>query len=147
MKTGAMTKEALFILGFLLLAACNDNGPSPAPTQLPTDVPLEAQAWSIFYSPGMPPHPTPRTGGGWYFDFPTAPGSVHYVLAAVHMAASNSVDASISVITTDTPIFVYSLQPDNNCISPARVRFLLQEKGDDLSGKTASNTLDGGPTA
>jgi len=34
----------------------------------------------------MPPHPTSQTGGGWYFDFPTAPGSVHYVLAAVNIA-------------------------------------------------------------
>src|ERR1700730_16251032 len=43
-------------------------------------------------------------------------------------------DASILVATTGTPIFVYNLQPDNACAYPAHVRFLLQEKGDDLSG-------------
>jgi hypothetical protein len=32
------------------------------------------------------------------------------------------------------PMFVYNLQPDNTCVYPAHVRFLLQEKGDDLSG-------------
>jgi hypothetical protein len=96
---------------------------------------MDAQVWSILYSPGMPPHPTAQASGGWYFDFPTAPGSVHYVLAAVHMAPSNSVDASISVITTDMPEFVYNLQPDNTCLFPAHVRFLLQEQGDDLSGR------------
>jgi hypothetical protein len=82
----------------------------------------------------MPPHATPQTGGGWYFDFPTDPNSVHYVLAAVNMAASNYVDASILVTTTGTPVFVYNLQLDNTCVYPAHVRFLLQEKGDDLSG-------------
>ena len=36
---------------------------------------------------------------------------------------------------TGTPVFVYNLQPDNTCVYPAHVRFLLQQKGDDLSGK------------
>jgi hypothetical protein len=113
-----------FILG-LLLAACNDESSA---------VPMNAQAWSITYSPGMPPHPTPQASGGWYFDFPTNSNSVHYVLAAVNMAATDSVDARILVSTSGTPVFVYNLQPDNNCVYPAHVRFLLQEKGDDLSG-------------
>jgi hypothetical protein len=83
----------------------------------------------------MPPHPTPQLGGGWYFDFPIAPGSVHYVLAEVNMAASSDVEASISVTTSGTPVFVYNLQPNNTCTYPAHVRLLLQQKGDDLSGR------------
>ena len=129
----AMTKVALFILGLLLLTACNDAGLSATPGS--TVVPMDARAWSILYSPGMPSHPTAQTAGGWYFDFPTAPNSVHYVLATVNMSASTSVDASISVSTTGAPVFVYNLEPDNNCAYPANVRFLLQEKGDDLSGR------------
>jgi hypothetical protein len=121
------------MFGLLLVAACDDNG-HPASTARSTVVPMDAEAWAILYSPGMPPRPTPQTGSGWYFDFPTAPRSVHYVLAAVNMAASSSVDTSISVITTGTPEFVYSLQPDNSCTYPAHVRFLLQQRGDDLSG-------------
>jgi hypothetical protein len=127
-------KWYLPILGLLLLAVCNDNVSSPASAPRSTVGLLNAQAWSILYSPGMPPHPTPRTGGGWSFNFPTDPNSVHYVLAAVSMAASSYVDASILVTTTGTPAFVYGLQPDNTCIYPAHVRFLLQESGDDLSG-------------
>jgi hypothetical protein len=130
-----MAKGAFSILGLLLLTACNDNGSSPAPTPPSTGVPMNAQAWSILYSPGMLPHPTPQTGGGWYFDFPTDPNSVHYVLAAVSIVASSYVDASILVTTTEMPVFVYNLQPDNTCAYPAHVRFLLQEKGDDLSGR------------
>ena len=124
---------ALCILGLFLIATC--NGSSPLAAQTSTVVPMNAQAWTILYSPGMPPHPTPQIGGGWYFDFPTEPNSVHYVLAAVSMAASGDVEANISVTTTGTPVFVYNLQPDNNCVYPAHVRFLLQQKGDDLSGR------------
>ena len=126
-----MAKIVPCVLGLLVLAACNDNDPSPASTT----VPMNTEVWSIRYSPGMPPHPTPQTSGGWYFDFPMSPNSVHYVLAAVSMAASGDVDANISVTTTETPIFVYNLQPDNKRVYPAHVRFLLQQKGDDLSGK------------
>lgn len=134
MRTGTMAKVVLSLLVLLLLAACNDNGSSSAATPRSTVVPMNAQAWSILYSPGMQAHPTPHTGGGWYFDFPTDPNSVHYVLAAVNMAASGYVDASILVTATGTPVFLYNLQPDNTCVYPAQVRFLLQEKGDDLSG-------------
>jgi hypothetical protein len=129
-----MARIVAFILGLLLLAGCDENTSLPAATRPLNVVPMNAQAWSILYSPGMPPHPAPQMGSGWYFDFPAAPGSVHYVLAEVNMAASLSVDASILVTTTETPVFVYNLQPDNTCIYPAHVRFLLQEQGDDLSG-------------
>jgi hypothetical protein len=134
MKTVKMAKVLWFMLGLLLLAACNDDGSPPAPTPRSTVVSLDAQAWSILYSSGMPPHPTPKTGGGWYFDFPTDPNSVHYVLAAVNIAASMYVDASILVTTTGTPVFVYNHRSDDTCAYPAHVRLLLQEKGDDLSG-------------
>ena len=52
----------------------------------------------------------------------------------MNIAASSSVEAKISVATTGTPVFIYNLEPENTCIYPAHVRFLLQEKGDDLSG-------------
>jgi hypothetical protein len=125
--------KVLAILGLLLLAVCL-QGVAAAPAPSSSVGLLKAQAWSILYSPGMPPHPTPRKGGGWYFNFPTDPNSVHYVLAAVNMAASSYVDAGILVTTTGTAAFVYGLQPDNTCTYPAHVRFLLQESGDDLSG-------------
>ena len=127
-----MAKVVPFILGLLVLAACSDNDSSPVRSS--NVVPMNAEAWSISYSPGMPPHPAPQDGGGWYFDFPTNPNSVHYVLAPVNMIASSYVEAKISVATTGTPVFVYNLEPGNTCIYPAHVRLLLQEQGDDLSG-------------
>jgi hypothetical protein len=68
-KQMAIAKAVLSIFGFLLLASCDDNGPFPAPTPRST-VLMDAVAWTILYSPGMPPHPAPQTDGGWYFDFP-----------------------------------------------------------------------------
>ena len=50
------------------------------------------------------------------------------------MAASSYIDGNMSVRTTEMAVFVYNRQPDNACAYPAHVRFLLQEKGDDLSG-------------
>lgn len=125
--------DKLAIFGALLFAANYDSSGSSAVAQQ-TTVPMNASAWTIRYSPGMPVHPLPRDSGGWYFDFPSAPGSVHYVTAAVDMAAVKSVTATIEVITAENPTFEYALQSNNTCTNPAHVRLLLQQKGDDLSG-------------
>jgi len=132
-QRGRHVRPVLSILGLLLIVA--RNGSSPLAAQTSTLVPMNVQAWAILYSPGMPPHPTPQVGGGWYFDFPTEPNLVHYVLAAVNMRAARDVEANIAVATNGTPVFVYNLQPDNIYIYPAHVRLLLQQKGDDLSGR------------
>lgn len=67
--------------------------PSPTPTPTPSPIPSDptnsdsmvASKWEIGpiingknYSIGMPLNPT-QTTDGWAFDFPLAPGSVHYV--------------------------------------------------------------------
>jgi len=61
-------------------------GSSPLAAQTST-VLMNVQNWAILYSPGMPPASGTQIGGGWYFDFPSDPNSVHYVLAAASMAA------------------------------------------------------------
>jgi hypothetical protein len=79
------------------------DGTSPATTPQSSAVPMHDLAWTIRYSPGMRAHPLPQETGGWYFDFPTASGSVHYVTAAVNMVVSKSVSADIEVRTTGAP--------------------------------------------
>ena len=128
-------RTALFaVLGFLSLAVGNYSRSWADPTLQSDLVPMNAQAWAILYSHGMPPHPTAQADSGWCFDFPAEPNSVHYVLAAVNMVASDYVQSNIKVITTQSPKFVYDFHADNTCVYPAHVRFLLQESGDDLSG-------------
>jgi hypothetical protein len=133
----SVTTMMVCSLAVPLAVDSSDQGTVPAAAAQSTIVSLNSQAWSILYSPGMPPHPVPQQGGGWYFDFPTAPGSVNYVLAAVNgaVAASRAVNATISISAIGTPIFDYDFGPDNNCVVSAHVRLLLQQKGDDFSGK------------
>jgi len=130
-----LVKVTLPILALVLVAAFNAASPPTTPRSIV--VPMHHLAWTIRYSPGMRTHPLPlpQETGGWYFDFPFAPGSVHYVTAAVNMVASKGVSARIDVSTTGTATFKYVLEGKNNtCVNPAQVRFLLQEKADDFSG-------------
>jgi hypothetical protein len=122
----ASTAPILLLLGLTIGSALA--------SERPTIIPASTKAWLILYSPGMPDHPI-AARDGWYFDFPKAPGSVHYVLLHVDMAASTSISARITVETKGDPVFDYKLEKSNTCNSPARVRFLLQRRGDDLSGK------------
>jgi hypothetical protein len=115
----------LFILGLLSLAAC-DAALSLAPSVHSTLVSMNAQAWSILYSPGMPLHPTPQTGG-MVLRFSDRP---QLSPLRPHRSEHGCVR------------FCRCQHPGNHdrnayCIYPAHVRFLLQEKGDDLSGKNA----------
>jgi hypothetical protein len=64
-----------------LLAGCGSGAAASAPPAA-----KDPAAWTIGpiiggrnYSEGMPLHPSRAAGGGWGFDFPRAPGSVHYV--------------------------------------------------------------------
>jgi hypothetical protein len=121
------------IIFAVALVACNEASPVPAasgrvgPTMLAT-------SWAIQYSPGMPAHPLTE-GGGWYFEFPDASGSVHYVTTAVNILATKAVSASIAVATTGAPTFNYKLSADNVCDYPAHVRLYLQRRGDDWTGR------------
>jgi hypothetical protein len=51
------------------------------------------------------------------------------------IAASKSVSAQIVLTTTAAPTFEYTLERNNTCVNPVHVRFLLQQKGDDLTGR------------
>jgi hypothetical protein len=108
----------------------------------PSQASLSTQTWNIQYSPGMPAHPT-AVPGAWYFDFP-APNcgaaevcSVHYVSTPVRMSVTTSghVTAVFQITTTGTTVFNYKLNPNNTCDYPAHVRFYLQRRGDNLSGR------------
>jgi hypothetical protein len=68
-----------------LAIAAGATGTSQPTRAYATD-PMNPAVWTIGpiirgdnFSKNMPLHPTARRGGGWYFDFPRPPGSVHYV--------------------------------------------------------------------
>ncbi len=66
------------------LLSLTSEGTSVGATSLQD--PMDPGAWVIGpvirgrnHSQGVPLHPSPHRGGGWYIDLPRPPGSVHYV--------------------------------------------------------------------
>jgi hypothetical protein len=90
-----------------------------------------AQAWDIRYSSGVRLHAPARE---FSFDFPRAPGSVHYITKPATIAAKGAVQASFSITTRGDAVFDYHTAANNTCNAPAAVRLLLQRKADNLSG-------------
>jgi hypothetical protein len=79
-----MLVRAAILAPFAFLAGCGDAAQASADPG--ARLPVPAAAWQIGpiirgrnYSKGVPLHPTPRRGGGFQVDLPSAPGSVHYV--------------------------------------------------------------------
>jgi hypothetical protein len=86
----------------------------------------------------MPPHPA-ADPIGWHFDFPGAPGSVHYVTTQVSGYATNEINATINIETSFATIFDFHTAPDNTCDAPSSVRLFFQRKGDDMTA-SANNS-------
>jgi hypothetical protein len=97
---------------------------------------MDAKAWNILFSKGMPAHPT-AIGSGWYFEFPKVPGSVHYVTTSVSMAAGDFVRAEMEVQAEPSTVFDYRTEASNTGDFPAHARFFLQRRGDDMTGRGA----------
>ncbi len=95
-----------------------------------------AQAWDIRYSSGVRLR-VPAPGQEFSFDFPLAPGSVHYITKPATAAAKGAVQASFSIATTGEAVFDFRTAVNNTCNAPAAVRLFLQRRGDNLTGAGA----------
>jgi hypothetical protein len=103
-----------------LLTACNDEGPSSAPS---------TNSWKIAYSPNMPASMS-GTEGNWYFDFPSRNG-VHYVYKpAPAIKVGQSITMRFAISGSDKPNFV-----PTEGTATARVRLFLQQRGDTLTAQ------------
>ena len=118
--------KLLALAALMMLAGCG-GGSSPAPQTTP----VASSGWAIRYSPNMPSNPQLSTGG-FYFDFPAPPGSVHYVTKGAASIGA-VLTAKFDITATGAPVFNYKLEPSNTCDSSAKVRLFFQRKGDDLS--------------
>jgi hypothetical protein len=124
---------ALAVLVGVMAAHVMGKLPSPPPQPLPsTGISMDAARWNIQHSTGVPLHPSPNPGGGWYFDFPGPFGSVNYVTTSVIISAKESVRAVIQITATPDAVFDWRTNPNNTCDHPAHVRLFLQRAGDDL---------------
>jgi hypothetical protein len=102
--------------------------PNIAPAQ-PNVVSLNPQDWYIFYSAGMPDHPSSNVQGVWSFPFPTA-GHVNYIQTPFNATTvPHSVHLTFRV-DGDAPQYKVI---DPNDIPPATVHIFFEQRNDNLS--------------
>ncbi len=109
----------------LLLSWLTDE-PRAEPYRQPR---LSMADWSILFSANMPPIMPRENNIIPYFDFPAAPGSVHYIAQtpATKIASGQSIIMSFAIQGNGTIV------PTEGG-PPGRLRLFLWQKGDDLSG-------------
>lgn len=95
----------------------------------PNVVSLNPQDWYIFYSAGIPHHPSPNVQGAWSFPIPTA-GHVNYI--------QTPFNATAVLHTVHLTFRVDSAAPqyeviDPNDILPPTVHIFFEQRNDDLS--------------
>ena len=115
-------------------------GVSTVSAQTPAKMP-DALYWSIGpmirgrnYSQGMPMQPVPLRRGGWYFDLPQLPASVHYVtfnhgslVGKRRLVIRYRIEAAPGV----------RFLPITSPSSPSIITLYFQRAGDNWSGKRA----------
>jgi hypothetical protein len=116
------------------LPPASPPGITPPPNIRPQEanvVSLDPENWYIYYSPGVPPHPSADIEGAWSFDFPSsgAGGHVNYVQTPFN-ATTPLHNVSITFrIESSTPQFKVL---DTSDILPATIHLFLEQQGDDL---------------
>ncbi len=125
-----MNSLVLALLGCLM--GCGYAGPPNVSPQGANVVSLDPQNWYIFYSAGMPPHPSTDTAAAWSFEFPNAEvsGHVNYVQTPFNATTTpHSVTITFRV-ESDAPHYEV-LDPGDHL--PATVRLFIEQHGDNLS--------------
>jgi hypothetical protein len=129
MLLGAATALALSIA----------SGTAAQPASFAAPDPMNPAVWTIGpiiegnnHSKGMPLQPTARRGGGWYFDFPRAPGSVHYVTFR-HGSLAGKSRIVMRYRVEMAPGVV--LSPPSAPTGPSILTLYFQRRGDTWSGR------------
>ena len=97
--------------------------------------PLDASAWSIQFSRGMPPQPA-ASQGGWSIDFPyPRRGHVNYVsFRPGPLAGRRAIVVDLQIDAAPGTRFVARENPGE----PATVSLILQRRGDRLTARYAN---------
>ncbi len=107
---------------------------TPPPNELPAEanaVSLNPQGWNIFYSSGMPYHPSAETGAAWAFVFPSAEsgGHVNYVQTPFR-ATTTLQNVTITFrVQSDQPLYDVIDAGDH---PPATFHMFFEQQNDDL---------------
>jgi len=106
--------------------------PSNIRAQEPNVVSLDPQNWYIYYSSGMPPHPSLDAEGTWSFEFPNTSdgGHVNYVQTPFS-TTSTPTEMAVTFKVEATAAQYVVIDPDDKV--PATVRLFWEQQGDDLT--------------
>lgn len=123
-----------FVIGLL---SCAQQGIAPPPNLSPqkaNQLSLEPQSWDIFYSSGMPPHPSPEATGMWSFDLPNlglppSLGHVNYVQTPFQTTTTPQEVSITFRIESNLP--TYDVM-DGTDIAPATFHIFFEQQNDDL---------------
>jgi hypothetical protein len=128
--------EPLGLVWLSCLVGCVGIQPPPnIRPQEPNVASLDPQNWFIYYSAGMPAHPSADPLGAWSFEFPSAEngGHVNYVQTPFN-ATTPLHNVSLTFrAESETPQYRVI---DPGDISPATVHLFLEQQHDDLENPT-----------
>lgn len=124
---------ALILLG-LVLGCGYPPGISPPPDvrpQEPNVVSLAPKDWYIFYSAGVPPHPTPDIEGAWSFEFPSVGtgGHINYLQTPFNATTTLHNVSMTFKVESYTPQYE-AIDPRDSL--PATVHLFIEQRNDDL---------------
>jgi hypothetical protein len=117
------------------LAGCGLVEPPPnIQPQAANAISLAPQDWYVYYSDGMPPHPSADGEAAWSFEFPSAAtgGHVSYVQTPFNTTTTTTLHNVVVTFKVDSNSPQYSVV-DPTDISPATVHVFFEQKNDDLS--------------
>ena len=107
-------------------------GISPPPNVKPQEaniVSLNSQDWHIFYSAGMPSHPSADPAGAWSFKFPDGDGHVNYIQTPFRVTETpHSIRITFKVESDSAQYKVI----DSNDTLPATIHMFFEQQNDDL---------------
>jgi uncharacterized protein YndB with AHSA1/START domain len=103
--------------------------PLNIPPQEPNVVSLDPGNWYIYYSSGMPAHPSADTEGAWSFEFPGDGGHVNYVQTPFNATMTPHRMSMTFKVESNAPQYEV-LDPGDHL--PATIRLFFEQQGDDL---------------
>lgn len=131
-----MTRFCVVLICCAVATVAAAQKPKPAAKAAPTPpgvVSMNAADWNIRYSSGMPAHPSPAVGGGWFLDFPIAPGHVNTITVpyTAPIALGKWLILTATVTTADGAVVI----PDNDMLGfPTHMRPYIEQKAKQLPG-------------
>jgi len=104
--------------------------PDPAPQEA-NSASLNPQSWNIYYSAGMPAHPSADPEGAWSFEFPQVEtgGHVNYVQTPFRATTTPHNVILTFKVESDAPEYVVL---DTTDILPATVHLFFEQQNDNL---------------